>query len=91
MINPYQILGIAQDANKKEIQAAQLAAMKARKYKLDEIALATKQLMDPAKRLAADFMFPAKVKAKRLQKIDVEITIQDFNINAIDLNEFNSL
>ena len=91
MINPYQILGIAQDANKKEIQAAQLAAMKARKYKLDEIALATKQLMDPAKRLAADFMFPAKVKAKRLQKIDVEIPIQDFNWEAIDLNEFNSL
>ena len=64
MTNPYTILGVSQDAEKAEIMKAQMFAMKKKEFPLQEIAVAAKQLLDPAKRLAADFMFPAKIKAK---------------------------
>ena len=66
MTNPYTILGVSQDADKAEIMKAQMFAMKKKEFPLQEIAVAAKQLLDPSKRLAADFMFPAKIKAKRI-------------------------
>jgi hypothetical protein len=91
MNNPYQILNVNQDAGKKEIMNAQTLAMQQKKYPLSEIASAAKQLLDPVKRLAADFMYPAKIKAKRPQKIILDFSMLDVNINEIDDDSFDSL
>ena len=91
MINPYTILGVSQDAEKAEIMKAQMLAMKKKEFPLQEIAIAAKQLLDPAKRLAADFMFPAKIKVKRIQPIQCTLTYQEINVNALNENAFNSL
>lgn len=91
MTNPYTILGVNQDADKAEIMKAQMLAMKKKEFSLQEIAIAAKQLLDPAKRLAADFMYPAKIKVKRIQAIQSTLTYQEINVNALDENAFNSL
>jgi len=91
MKNPYQILNINQDADKKEIMKSQMIAMKERKYSLQEIGIAVRQLLDPAKRLAADFRFPAKIKAKLPQQISIDIHFDSIDISEVDLNAFNSL
>jgi hypothetical protein len=83
MSNPYEILNIRQDAAKNEIMKAQMQAMKEKKYTLQEIAIAVRQLLDPAKRLAADFMFPAKIRAKRIQKISIDIPLENINLTDI--------
>ena len=91
MTNPYTILGVSQDAEKAEIMKAQMLAMKKKVFPLQEIAIAAKQLLDPAKRLAADFMFPAKIKVKRIQPIQSTLTYQEITVNALNENAFNSL
>jgi hypothetical protein len=91
MNNPYQILGISQDADKKAITDAQKNAMIEKKYSLNEIHSAMRQLLDPAKRLAADFMYPAKIKAKRPQKIAIDLPAAHLNINNISDDYFDSL
>jgi hypothetical protein len=91
MKNPYSILGVSQDAEKAEIMKAQMMAMKDKKYSLQEIQIAAKQLLDPAKRLAADFMFPAKIKARRIQIIQSILDYQDINVNALNENAFDSI
>lgn len=91
MTNPYTILGVSQDADKAEIMKAQMLAMKKKEFPLQEIAIAAKQLLDPAKRLAADFMFPAKIKVKRIQPIQSTLTYQEITVNALNENAFNSL
>lgn len=91
MTNPYTILGVSQDADKAEIMKAQMLAMKKKEFALQEIAIAAKQLLDPAKRLAADFMFPAKIKTKRIQPIQSTLTHKEINVNALNENAFNSL
>lgn len=91
MKNPYRILEISQDADKTEIMKAQMFAMKKKEFPLQEIAIAAKQLLDPAKRLAADFMFPAKIKTKRIQPIQSTMIHKEINVNALNENAFNSL
>lgn len=91
MKNPYEILNLKQDANKKEILQAKLLTMKERRYSLPEIAAAERQLLDPSKRLAADFMFPAKIKAKRPQKIAIEFELPEIDAAQLDKNFFDSL
>jgi hypothetical protein len=91
MSNPYEILKVSQDADKGEIMKGQMLAMKERKYSLQEIQIAVRQLLDPAKRLAADYMFPIKIKSKRIQKIAVEIPVEKIDLNDIDENTFDSL
>ena len=91
MTNPYTILGVSQDADKAEIMKAQMLAMKKKEFALQEIAIAAKQLLDPAKRLAADFMFPAKIKVKRIQPIQSTLAHQEISVNALNENAFNSL
>ena len=91
MRNPYEILKVSQDANNGEIMKAQMLAMKEKKYSLQEIAVAVRQLLDPAKRLAADFMFPVKLKVKRQPPIAVDITIENISINDIDENALDLL
>ena len=91
MENPYYILNVYQNASKKDILKAQMEAMRIKKYTLQEIGIATRQLLDPAKRLAADFMLPAKLKAKRPQKIMVEFQPPPFDLKDINENAFDSL
>ena len=91
MTNPYTILEVSQDADKAEIMKAQMFAMKKKEFPLQEIAIAAKQLLDPAKRLAADFMFPAKIKTKRIQPIQSTMIHKEINVNALNENAFNSL
>ena len=91
MSNPYKILNVSQDADKKEIMKAQMIAMKTKKHSLQEIQIAVRQLLDPAKRFAADFMFPSKIKAKRPQKIPVDIQVDTIELTDIDENAFDSL
>lgn len=91
MSNPYETLKVTQDADKKEIMKAQMLAMKERRHSLQEIQIAVRQLLDPAKRLAVDFMFPSKIKAKRPQKISIDIPVAKIDLNDIDENTFDSL
>lgn len=91
MNNPYTILGVSQDAEKVEIMKSQMLAMKKKEYSLQEIAIAARQLLDPAKRLAADFMFPARIKARRIQIIQSNLDYQDINVNALNEDAFDSI
>lgn len=56
--NPYEVLGVPQAASKAEIVAAMASAMKAKRYPVKVIAEAQKVLLDPEKRLLADFLRP---------------------------------
>lgn len=89
MKNPYEILEISQNADSKEITQGRLKAMVARKHTNQEIAIAAQQLMMPAKRLVADFLFPSKIKAKRPKLLKSNLIIED--IDDIDENALNSL
>jgi len=91
MKNPYEVLNINQDATKHDIIAAQKQAMMQRKFPINEIALATKQLLDAEKRLAADFMYPSKLSAKRPKKIETEINVSEVDLNNINPDAFCSL
>jgi len=91
MNNPYQILKLSQNANRQEIMKAQIEAMREKRYSLQEIGTAVRYLLDPAKRLAADFMFPSKIRSKRPQKISIEIKESQLNIKDININAFDSL
>ena len=93
MNNPYVVLGLEknQNANKNEIRKANMLAMSARKYTLPEIATAMRQLLDPSKRLAADFMFPSRIKSRRLQKIVVNMTVKEIDLDSVNSNSFDSL
>ena len=91
MKNPYEVLNLTQDATKAEIIAAQKKAMMSRQFPINEIALATKQLLDAEKRLAADFMYPSKLSAKRPKKIESEITVTEINLTEINPDAFCSL
>ncbi len=91
MTNPYTILGVSQDAGKAEIMKAQMLAMKKKEFPLQEIAVAAKQLLDPAKRLAADFMFPATIRVKRIKQIQSALTYKEINIDNLNENAFDSL
>jgi hypothetical protein len=92
MKNPYKILGIGCDADKNEIMKAQIIAMKEKKYSLREIAVSSKQLLDPAKRLAAQTLFcHSKIILKRPLKISVDIQFENIELDEKDENMFDSL
>lgn len=85
MENPYIILGINQNATKKEIQKAimklQLENRKSKKYTGDFIMNCQRILLDPSKRLAADYLFPSKLKSYRPKKIS-RIAVEDSSVDA---------
>ncbi len=91
MKNPYIILGLNQNATKAEILKARKLAMSKKVYELPEIQIAERQLLDPAKRLAADFLFPSKVKARRIQPIQSTLELKEIDLSSIDENAFDSL
>lgn len=95
MKNPYELLNVSQNASKQEIAKALQSAirenMKTKKYTPQELMLAQKQLLDPAKRLAADFVYPAKFQVKRAAKIETNISLQNIDIKSIDENAYNNI
>ena len=91
MNNPYEVLEVSQNANKKEIIKGKIIAMKKRKYSLQDIQMAEKQLLNPSKRLIADFMYPSRIKAKRPKAIKINVTPRDINIKNIPEDIFDSI
>jgi hypothetical protein len=95
MKNPYEVLKLNQNATKQEIAKALIFAqkenMKSKQFTPQELMLAQKQLLAPAKRLAADFMFPAKYKTKRPVKLEVNIKLQNIDLASINEDAFDSL
>ncbi len=94
MKNPYEILNISQNATKQEIvvgtRTAQMANMKTKQYTPQELMQAHKQLLDPSKRLAADFLFPAKYKTKRPAMLTADVSLQNIDFETIDETAFDS-
>ena len=91
MKNPYTILGIRQDATKSEIKKATLLAMKEKKYSIKEIQTAASMLSQPSKRLAADFLFPGKLKSKRPKKISIKNEFKPMSLQDISADSLCSL
>ncbi len=95
MKNPYEILKLSQNATKQEIAKALIFAqkdnMKNKQFSPQELMLAQRQLLAPSKRLAADFMFPAKYKTKRPMKLEVNIKLQNIDLTSINEHAFDSL
>jgi len=77
MKNPYEILGVSQDATGAEIilglKKAQVENMKTKRYQLSELQAAQRQLQSPAKRLVADFLYPSRPKSKRPKNFTLPI------------------
>ena len=95
MKNPYEVLKLNQNATKQEIAKALIFAqkdnMKSKQFTPQELMLAQKQLLAPSKRLAADFMFPAKYKTKRPVKLEANIKLQNIDLASINEDAFDSL
>lgn len=95
MKNPYEVLKLNQNATKQEIAKALIFAqkdnMKSKQFTPQELMLAQKQLLAPAKRLAADFMFPAKYKTKRPVKLEANIKLHNIDLASISEDTFDSL
>ncbi len=95
MKNPYELLDVSQNVSKQEITKALQSAirknMKTKKYTPQELMLAQKQLLDPAKRLTADFIYPAKFHVKRASKIETNISFKNIDIESIDENAYNNI
>ena len=90
MTNPYEVLGIDQNAPMKEIVKAMTLAMAKRKYPTNVIAAARVQLSTPDKRLASDFTFPILEKMSTVKPIPVSES-DDLDISSFDPNKYNSL
>lgn len=91
MNNPYEVLDVSQNATKKEIIKGKMIAMRKRKFSLQDIQLAEKYLLNPSKRLIADFMFPSRIKAKRPKTIAINVTLKNINIEDIPVDVFDSI
>lgn len=89
MKNPYKVLGLRQDANNSDIVKAQITALKSKKYSMKEITEAQATLRKPAQRLAADFTFPI-LDEERIIPLASSIKSDDVNLEALDLNKYNS-
>jgi hypothetical protein len=95
MKNPYEILGLNQNATKEEVQnafvQAQIENVKTRKCDGKELMEARSQLMIPSKRLVADFLFPSKIKSKRPKLMDVSALEMEGTAYNMNDDEFDSL
>jgi hypothetical protein len=91
MKNPYHILGLKQNAERKEIIKAKRMAMRKREYPLKEIIEAEIALLNPARRLAADFMHPSRIRSVRLKPITIELKHRNNDTNSLNENAFDSL
>ena len=90
MINPYTILGLPQDADEKQIARSQIAALRARRFSMNEISAAQAALRKPATRLAADFTFPI-VDKEPIPVLESRIKYKEVNFDSINVNKYDSL
>ena len=91
MKNPYQVLGIPQDATNSEIIRAQAFAMKSRKYSAREIAEARVILSKPATRLAADVTFPIFPDLKEIKQLKATTKPSSLNVEQLNIDKYDSL
>lgn len=90
MTNPYEVLGVDQNAPMKDIVKAMTMALARRKYPTNVIAAARVQLSTPDKRLASDFTFPILEKIGTVKLIPVNDS-EDLDVSSFDPNKYNSL
>jgi len=90
MLNPYEVLGVDQNAPMQDIVRAMAMAMAKRRASPKDIAAAKVQLSTPDKRLASDFTFPILEKIGTVTPIPVG-EAEDLDISSFDPNKYNSL
>jgi DnaJ-class molecular chaperone len=89
--NPYDILGVLPGSQKQEIAKAFALAMKKKQYPVKIITQAQKELLDPQKRLLADYMRPILSKIKPFKKHKIEQSeFQSYQDELEILPEFSS-
>lgn len=91
MKNPYQVLGISQDATNQEIIRSQATAMKSRKYSAREIAEARVTLSKPATRLAADVTFPIFPDLGEIKPLKATTKPSSLNVEQLNADKYDSL
>lgn len=95
MKNPYEVLGVSQDASHAEIIAGfKVALMKDRKAKQHtqaDLMGAQKQLLSATRRLAADFMYPTRPRAKRPKALVWPEDAAAVSLTSFQLDAYNSL
>ena len=85
-MNPYKILNIDYHADKREIIEAAALAMREKKFSVQEVAIAQKEIMNPIIRAAHDFLQFIDVKPLQEQLIlskPREQTVFDLNRLAV--------
>lgn len=90
MENPYEILNVKQDVTIKELVRAQLLAMRG-KYTAKQVQDAVTTLHSPARRLAADFLFPILPMVRVFQPVSTSISRQAPNSKWLDADKYRSL
>jgi hypothetical protein len=90
MNNPYTILGLSQDADDRQIARSQIAALRARRFNMNEITAAQAALRKPATRLAADFTFPI-IKKEPLPILKSNIKSEPVDFDSLNVNKYDSL
>jgi len=88
--NPYNILGLTRAVSKKEIVMAKMTAMKKKQYPLNMIAEAEKALLDPQKRIIADFLLPVLPTIQRFKRTDFS-ALDEVLLELEFLEEFDGL
>lgn len=91
MKNPYQVLGIPQDATNSEIIRSQALAMKSRKYSAREIAEARVILSKPATRLAADVTFPVFPDLGEIEPLKAKNKPSTLSVEQLNIDKYDSL
>lgn len=69
-VNPYTVLGVSRSASIAEITRAMAEAMKRKQFPVDVIAKAQKSLINPQKRILADYLSPILPVIERLKRQD---------------------
>lgn len=90
MKNPYIVLGINQNASKVEIVKAQIKALSLKKFTAKEIASAQKELHNPARRLAVDFIYPILKNIDSFEPIVSSTKSMEVDINKLNKDKYNS-
>lgn len=95
MKNPYEVLGVRQDVTAAEINQgfnqAQMKNMKSRQHTAGELMTARQQLLSPARRLAADFVYPSRPRARRPRAIVWPDTSKEISLTSFLPDAYSSL
>lgn len=91
MKNPYEILGVPQDASARDIISAVAVAMRKREYPANDIAKARVVLSRPSQRLAADFTFPVFPKRNKIALIKQQVQATGLTLDKLNPDKYDSL